>query len=252
MITCTACDGLARAHEQQPDAASRVRLPTAFVRGVIDDAKAAAIERAAVAPGIAGIQIDSLGGSETAAIRIAHVVRTHRLPVTVDGMCFSACSQYILAASRNVTLRPGSLVAFHTSSYALNVWSRSHLSSGRSYAKVFERTEPVAAQTASLLSTQPARLRALTASFSALAPLCLEPIPDTDPRAPRVRVRYDFWVPDAEFMGALGYQVPPTWPVTRAEVEQRIAQRLPRAEFAYGPPQPAFTRGLGSCPAGLK
>jgi hypothetical protein len=247
---CSACGSDAGANERQSsDPAIRNLRPTAFIKGLIDDTKAAAIERASSSYGIGGVQIDSLGGSERAAIRIANIVRTNKLPVTVNGFCFSACSQYILAASDNVTIRPGSVVAFHGSSYAFNEWSRHHITSGRSFAKIFEETGPLAEDAVNLLIGKSVRLRALQAAFAALEPLCLEPVPDSDPRPPRIRLRYDFWVPDAAYMRALGYNVSETWPATRAEAALKTRPRLPMANLAFGHPRAPFTAALKQCSA---
>lgn len=75
------------------------------LRGHIGDAKADALAaRLAQAPAPRALRVNSYGGSESAAIRIADLIAEHRLPVIVDGACGSACANYLLPAAAEVTV----------------------------------------------------------------------------------------------------------------------------------------------------
>jgi hypothetical protein len=50
------------------------------------------------------LRITSNGGHEHAAIDMAELIATHRLPVIVDGVCGSACASYLLPAAPRVRL----------------------------------------------------------------------------------------------------------------------------------------------------
>jgi hypothetical protein len=76
-----------------------------LLRGGIDMAAADALEqRLAERPAPSALRVNSYGGDERAAVRIADLIATHRLPVIVDGVCGSACANYLLAAASNVTV----------------------------------------------------------------------------------------------------------------------------------------------------
>ena len=61
--------------------------------------------------------IRSPGGSTDAALDIAEFVRINRIPVTVDGLCASACAQYVVAASPHRTINDDGILIFHTSPF---------------------------------------------------------------------------------------------------------------------------------------
>lgn len=75
------------------------------LRGAISDAAADALA-ARLAAGAApdALRVNSYGGSERAAIRIAELIARHRISVIVDGVCGSACANYLLPAAPSVTV----------------------------------------------------------------------------------------------------------------------------------------------------
>lgn len=76
-----------------------------LLRGHIGDEVAKALEqRLAQVPPPRVLRVNSYGGSEHAAIRIAEQIAKHRLPVVVDGVCGSACANYLLPAAPAVTV----------------------------------------------------------------------------------------------------------------------------------------------------
>lgn len=68
------------------------------------------------------VRVNSVGGSETASIEIARLLRRRgNLLIVVDGVCLSACAQYIFAtAPRQKIIRPGSLVGCHHNAVAFS------------------------------------------------------------------------------------------------------------------------------------
>jgi len=76
-----------------------------LLRGHISVEAAKALEqRLAQAPPPRLLRVNSYGGDERAAILIAEQIAKHRLPVVVDGVCGSACANYLLPAAPGVTV----------------------------------------------------------------------------------------------------------------------------------------------------
>ncbi|WP_457422159.1 hypothetical protein [Roseateles sp. P5_E7] len=85
-----------------------------LLRGKIDLAVAEALEqRLAQGPAPSALRVNSYGGDERAAIRIANLIAKHQLPVIVDGVCGSACANYLLAPAPKVMV--DGLVLMHGS-----------------------------------------------------------------------------------------------------------------------------------------
>lgn len=85
-----------------------------ILRGRIDMAAAQALQqRLQRAPAPEVLRITSFGGNERAAIAMADLIATHRLPVIVDTVCASACANYLLPAAPRVLV--DGLVLMHGS-----------------------------------------------------------------------------------------------------------------------------------------
>ncbi|MFW2350717.1 hypothetical protein [Qipengyuania sp.] len=59
------------------------------------------------------IVIDSPGGTYRDAIDAANLIFDNNIELVVDGKCYSACASILLASSTNVSIKSGSLIAFH-------------------------------------------------------------------------------------------------------------------------------------------
>jgi hypothetical protein len=181
------------------------------------------------------LKISSFGGSETAAIAIGEIVKQRRLTVIVDGVCMSACAQYILLPAERSQITAGSLIGFHSSSYALHQWSRRHAHGRDRYAELAAETAAVSSQSERLL-TRPGQLRFLEQNFAALRPLCLAPRADSKAQS-RIKLGAPYLIPSAAALGRLGISVPGGWPRSLSEA-RTYASRFMRDEraFAFGDP----------------
>jgi hypothetical protein len=63
--------------------------------------------------------IESRGGDRAPAIALAQYIQSHRVAVTVRGLCASACAQYVWIASSRRRVVPGSVIVFHNSAVAM-------------------------------------------------------------------------------------------------------------------------------------
>lgn len=61
----------------------------------------------------------SAGGDGPAAIAVARSVHERGLDVVVDGICASACAQFVLLAGKRKVVRPGSVIIFHSNAVAM-------------------------------------------------------------------------------------------------------------------------------------
>ncbi len=59
------------------------------------------------------IIINSGGGNELAALKLAKTISQHNVNVVVEGACISACAHIILPAARKVFIVEGSIIGFH-------------------------------------------------------------------------------------------------------------------------------------------
>lgn len=64
---------------------------------------------------VKAVIVSSAGGDGRAALQIAKSVASRGLNVIVEGVCISACAQYIFLAGVQKIVRPGSIIAFHSS-----------------------------------------------------------------------------------------------------------------------------------------
>jgi ATP-dependent protease ClpP protease subunit len=69
-------------------------------------------------PEIRTVYIDSGGGAAASAMLMADLVHDRRLKLIVEGLCASACAQFLLPAAVEKRVEPGSIVAIHTGGWA--------------------------------------------------------------------------------------------------------------------------------------
>ena len=64
-------------------------------------------------PRVDQLILNSGGGDELAALKLAKEISNHNIDVIVDGACISACAHFILPAARKVYIVEGSIIGFH-------------------------------------------------------------------------------------------------------------------------------------------
>lgn len=192
---------------------SEVRLA-----GRIDDGSTANAIRELRASRQPVLVLSSSGGEEIAALGLGEFVRDNQIEVRVEGVCLSACAQYVMLASPQVSITAGSLVAFHTSSHAIWNWSR--IFKDPSYRALEAKSRPIMKRTASLLDSN--RLAMLERAFKELRPICLARAKLGKP--PRIKLSASMWVPDIDRLRTVGVLVPTSWP-TNTRSAARILDR---------------------------
>lgn len=90
------------------------RKESIFYFGLISERSVEQFERiVSEQKNIISLIINSTGGDEAAAIKMANIIRTRRLRIEVLAQCLSACANYIIGSSHDVTLN--GVVALHGS-----------------------------------------------------------------------------------------------------------------------------------------
>lgn len=176
--------------------------------------------------------------SVAAALDIAATIKARRLRVVVDGVCMSACSQYLLLSAARGQVLAGSLVAFHTSSYAIHDWSSRYAKQSRDYQALSAGSAALSARTAALFPEERHR-SLLIGAFAFLRPTCIAP-PAQAAASDLLRIRLTeaFLVPTRSTLARYGIEMPPDWPGSVVEAALYIGPHL-RAEalFAFRDPQ---------------
>lgn len=186
-------------------------------------------------PRVGALKIRSFGGSEEAAIAMATIVKSRRLRVIVDGVCMSACAQYILLSARSVRVNPGSVIGFHMSSHALHQMAVRFRHRDVRYGELAERTREVSSLTNGLFLGS-GKAAFLEKAFWSLGPICLNLGGGGDAEQPgRVKVASSFMLPDAPTLRGLGIEPPLGWPSSAAQAISYVRPWL-RADvpFTFG------------------
>jgi hypothetical protein len=150
-----------------------VRDGSLVVKGAIDK-KLAEVFAAALRsdPNIRSITITSAGGDAREGLRIGRLIAEQKLEVIAEGVCASACAQYIFLAGARKTVQPGAVLLFHSSPTGM---ARSLRSAGAdNAARLFEQ---VAAQERELYRSLGIREDLGELIAAAMIPVCVAVAP---------------------------------------------------------------------------
>lgn len=196
--------------------------------------------------GITTFYVNSRGGRESLALQIAEAIESHKVSVVVDGACLSACSQYLLAAARRVTIRPGSMVSFHLNSYGLlktHGFDRTRLSN----VAEIEGNAKAAEALYRRHGLNPVFLADIT---SAMRPTCFA----YQAGGTRLFGEVDAWVPTMAELKAYGFKFEGFWPTSPVDYSKLSSTFYDRSSRVYFGPLSGVKRSgdpdVGSCPAG--
>ena len=169
--------------------------------------------------------VNSYGGDEAAALRMAFFLTNRHTSITVENVCMSACALYILPAAENVNIATNALVAFHPGSPALVEYYESK--------GMLDRLSPRIIQNANRAVTLYAGKKLDTSLFSdtlaTLEPLCVNDLG----KPSEIRVKYSFWIPKKQYLQDKGYQVNGFWPENVAEVKKALTGRIKNGTSWY-------------------
>lgn len=160
--------------------------------------------------GASELTIDSSGGDEVAAIRLARFLKHNNSNLVIDGWCLSACSQIVMLSMDKVEIKSWSSIGMHHSSLAIYEWSSKFVGKDVAYNLLSRDSEAIAKETIKILDN-PAKLEILRAAFSNVRPTCL-----LVPRARgvgkvMVRMETGFWMPKREEIERSGIKITGAW-----------------------------------------
>lgn len=208
---------------------------TVHFRGPITPVTAAKLTALLKSPRVTTLVINSFGGSEDAALDIAAIIKARKLTVVVDGVCMSACAQYILTSASSGQIRPGSLVAFHTSSYAIHEWSSRYSAKDGDYRFLATASADLSKRIEKLLPAV-GEESMLLGAFSMLKPLCVAPRASTG-LPPRIKLAAAFAIPTRDALLRLGVVAPLGWPETIRDAARYLGPHIrPGTPFVIGNP----------------
>ncbi|RZI99474.1 MAG: hypothetical protein EON90_11455 [Brevundimonas sp.] len=178
--------------------------------------------------------ITSAGGDPSAAIRLADALRQRGSTLEVARYCISVCAQFVAMGAPSVSVRPGSIVAFHNSAVA-----------GSLLAQMDPRSIPpaVVAQAAAekeVYARWGIDPDALIDQFTGLQPYCTYGGGD---RRRGYKSGAQFWTPPRAWMTKHHPgRVTGWWPSSQIETERAAAEvrdDLPALQgFRFGPAKP--------------
>lgn len=175
------------------------------------------------------IIISSPGGDESASIELGKYLRKNKIKVVVDGVCMSSCSQYILLPSFKSFISNGSLVAFHYSSYYIY-----EMFKDKNYSEKIKRSAKLAHdQTFEMYKSSNIELEILRDSMIAIHPVCR--ISDDKMNMISLKTIGEFWVPSADYMKDIGFNINGFWPKSEREAMNTVRRFIkPNSIWRYG------------------
>jgi hypothetical protein len=198
-----------------------------------------------IAAGEKLIKINSRGGREEDALRIAQLLRRNRVALEVEGACLSSCAQYLLVGASRVIVHPGAAVAFHGNSYGimhlegLDEKSVANISIVRGNARAAERLYNEQSVSTSLLSD----------ATRTISPVCVQ----YEQGRAKLYGRIDFWIPTRSYLTDAGIRVEGWWPSSQRDLEGLTSSRFAQGTRVYlGPQLPAKSPSTGiveTCPS---
>ena len=136
--------------------------------------------------------IDSLGGFTKAGVRLGRYLNGQDIDLYVDGICMSACSQFVMLGARRVALRENSIVAMHDTQMATNLLTGPRLRSPESDA------DP--ALEAGFYEEIGVPGEVLYVPLAQLRPSCLAGAVEIDGHTGlRIKTRYSYFMPDERY-----------------------------------------------------
>lgn len=164
--------------------------------------------------------VNSQGGHEVSAIKLANIIADKEVSIIVDGVCMSACASYIFAAAKRREVRQNSVVSFHISSFA-----------GINFLELakFSKTlhsDIITANSAAISLYQ--KLNISTDVFidgmKMLQPNCIDARIHMKEHRPIIYTSHNTWVPSREYFHQVGMNFEGFWPDSPAEAFEIITK----------------------------
>jgi hypothetical protein len=199
--------------------------------GAIDDASALEVVQWIEAGG-RSLVVNSVGGSESAALQIARsMLNSKAVNVRVDGVCLSACAHYIIPSANRVYVSSTGVIGYHIGSVSLvrYIYNIDEINE-------YERTLiiKVSKETRTLYSDAGRDIGILLDAARFLQPRCVS----FDLRGKALfHTEFDVWVPTYETLARAGIIVSGNLANSGPEAAQRLQPYLdPATRVAFGDP----------------
>jgi hypothetical protein len=167
------------------------------------------------------LTVNSPGGLETAAYRMARAIRDTEFTLVVDGICASACAIYLLPAAETIFLTPGSFIAYHPSVFTTY---RMAEASGFDFPKQRDITVLRVEEHYTSLGLDLALFDHIGANH---AIECIDIANPYTPSGFALQADVQMWVPTKTFMEAYLGRTLHGYPENRDEVYEAVANLIP-------------------------
>ena len=197
--------------------------PVVRYDGPISSAGVASLEQRLTGRGQT-LVIASSGGNALAALRLANWIHAHQVKVIADKYCLSACASYVLPAGYSATVRPNTLVGFHstlTSTYLV----------ARSYDPELAERRYAAGMRAESRLYRTLRLNPilLTLPLYRMGPVCAFVLRSKTgmPQDVLIQTKNTVYLPGRALMNTYGYPAADQLPGSEAELRNAYRLSLP-------------------------
>ena len=171
------------------------------------------------------IVVNSYGGREHYAIKIANFIYENEINIIIDGVCTSACASYILPAAKSVFVKENSLITMHQTTYGINQLRGFDIESLENKVsfeldlkeslKFFEKIEK--------------NIDYLIDSTFAVGPYCI------NYNERKLYPEYNFWVPPGAYFVSHGIDINGYYPSSVDELENLVNHYfIDNVNFIYG------------------
>jgi len=220
----------------QPATCQGAKFPAQFAHSVRLDGSITPDTTNSVVAGLSNqpnaLVVNSFGGDDLSAIRLAQLIERLHTTVVVNGVCMSACAEYLFLAAPKRIVLGNSLVVFHHSPDSLLA-----LADGRTKTKLNQTYGGSARLGDALLRRAGVAPAILLRAQVEMKTLCWLTRPTNDASASDVFYESHFagWVPSRQTLASYGASVEGYWPHSSAELDQTIRQLTRRSvRIAFG------------------
>lgn len=169
------------------------------------------------------IVISSVGGSISAPLDLARLVKKEGLTVVVDGPCFSGCAAFVFATAQERLVNPNSILGFHNTSTSASELLAASIMADQvdAFTPLFARADSErrlyfeAGLDAAFLLEPQLRVKTVCIELAGVHPISGE-------RILNISSEYSLWAPSPERLQNAGMRYSGSLPASLSEVEKRL------------------------------
>lgn len=176
--------------------------------------------------------VNSGGGHEVSAIKLANVILEKGVSIVVEQKCMSACALYLFPSAASRRIEHDALVAFHNNSYsAINLLNIEKLSNTLNPDILLASIQ--AEDLYNRLSISP---EVFNDAQKVMKAICIDIKKTGSPERPELYVQFQTWIPHKSYMIQNGFSFEGFWPSTQEQVVtllREIYKNEPRQRLTY-------------------